>query len=173
MQSLTQLWIYGANVNDEAVKHLAPLKQLTDLQLYGTGISDTGLERLKQALTSTTIDHRKGGLLGVSGNRLQKGGGCLVMTVAPNTAASQAGIQPGDIITKFDDKDVEDFDSLTGMIKDKAGGDSVELEVQREIQVGEKTERQTLKKKVTLGKWNISVATPNVEWEGQIIFPRR
>jgi hypothetical protein len=173
VQSLTHLSIFNMSLDEEAVKHLSSLKQLIDLQLYGTGISNTGMERLTQELTSTTIDHRKGGLLGVSGNRLQRGGGCLVMTVAPNTAAAQAGLQPGDIITKFDDSDVEDFESLTSLIKHKAGGDSVELEVQREIQVGEKTERQTLKKKVTLGKWSIPVVTPNIEFEGQIIFPRR
>jgi hypothetical protein len=171
VQSLTHLRIYVPSINDEAVKHLAPLKQLTELQIYGTGISDKGAERLEAAL-GKIVDRRKGGLLGVSGDRTRRGGGCLVLTVAANTAAARAGLQPGDIITKFDGKDVDDFDSLTDMIKDKAGDDVVNLEFQREVQVGEKIETQTLKKEVTLGKWSIPV-TINAEWEGQIILPGR
>jgi hypothetical protein len=171
--SLTHLSIYGGNIDDEAVKHLVALKQLTELQIYGTKISDAGVEKLTAALPPNSVDRRRGGLLGVHGDRSRNGGGCLVMSVAANTAASKAGLQPGDVITRFDGKEVEDFNALTNMIKDKAGDDSVELEFQRDVEVGEKTERQTLKKTVTLGHWTNAATSVNVEWEGQIILPGR
>jgi membrane-associated protease RseP (regulator of RpoE activity) len=153
LPSLQELHIYSESVNDDAVKHLLPLKQLTKLELFGTGISEDGFARLARSLASTTIDRRKGGLLGVMGDRLLNGGGCLVTTIQPGSAAEKAGLQPGDLIKKFEGQPVADFDSLTKLIATKGGGETVEIELERQTQVGDKIERQTLTKKAALDKW--------------------
>jgi hypothetical protein len=158
LPSLQRLSIYTESVNDDAVKHLAPLKQLTKLELFGTSISDDGLGRLTKSLASERIDHRKGGLLGVQGD-LNAQGGCLVSYVQADSAAEKAGLQVGDLIKKFEGQPVADFASLTKLIATKGGGASVEIELERQTQVGEKVERQTLTKKATLDKWKTRPTT--------------
>ncbi len=172
LPSLQRLSIYEDNVDDRALKHLTPLKQLTYLELFGTRISDEGIERLKEKLTSTQIDRRKGGLLGVMGDRSARGGGCLVTTVQPGTAADKAGLEPGDVIVKFEGKDVTDFLGLTELISAKAGGETVELEIERQTQVGEKIEKQRLTKKATLDQWKTRMTLNTVPGDIEIIIGR-
>jgi hypothetical protein len=156
--SLQRLSIYEGSVDDSALKHLTSLKQLTSLELFGTRISDAGIERLANSLVNAKIDRRKGGLLGVSGDPNARGGGCLVATVQAGTAADKAGLQAGDVIIKFDGKEVTDFTGLTELISTKGGGETVELEVERQTQIGEKIEKQRLTKKATLDQWRNRMA---------------
>ncbi len=138
------------------------------MELFGTGISDDGLNELATELANTTIDRRKGGLLGVGGDpNVRGGGGCLVSTVQPGSAAEKAGLQPGDIITKFEGKEVADFTSLTALISAKGGGETVELEFERHIQAGEKIEKQRFTKKATLDRWKTRMAL-NVIQSGDV-----
>jgi S1-C subfamily serine protease len=120
--------------------------------LFGTGIGDDAYDRLAKSLTGTIIDRRKGALLGVQGD-ITVQGACLVSYVQPDSAADKAGIQVGDLIKKFEGQPVADFTSLTKLIATKGGGESVEIEIERQTQVGEKVEKQTLAKKATLEKW--------------------
>jgi hypothetical protein len=168
--SLHELSIYSQKIDDDGVKHLSTLKQLANLNLYGTGISDDGIARLKSALPATDIEWRKGALLGVHGDPNRLGGGGLVSAVRPGTAAHKAGLEPGDIIRKFDGKPVEDFIGLTNLIRTKGGGETVEIEFQRDTGGAEK---ETLKRKVTLDEWKAPVPSVSAEWEGEIIIPRR
>jgi hypothetical protein len=164
--SLQRLSIYAQSVNDEAVKHLAPLKQLTALELFGTSISDDAYDRLAKSLASTKIDRRKGGLLGVQGDPTVQGG-CLVSFVQGESAAEKAGLQVGDLIKKFEGQPVTDFTSLTRLIATKGGGEPVEIEIERQTQVGEKVERQTLTKKATLDRWK-SRPTMNMNYSEDV-----
>src|SRR5437660_498938 len=48
--------------------------------------------------------------------------GLTVGDVVPNGPAAKAGVQPGDVIVKLDDRAVSDFDSLVNSLaKHKAG----------------------------------------------------
>ena len=172
LPSLQRLSIYEDSVDDRALKHLMPLKQLTYLELFGTRISEDGIARLKEKLTSTQIDRRKGGLLGVMGDRSARGGGCLVTTVQPGTAADKAGLQPGDVILKFEGKEVTDFDGLTALIATKGGGETVELEIERQSQVGDKIEKQRLTKKATLDQWKTRMTLNTIPSDVEIILGR-
>ena len=71
------------------------------------------------------------------------------------------------MIVKFEGEKVDDFISLTQLIARKGGGETVELEVERQTQVGEKLEKQTLTKKATLDQWKgpqtISMGPNDVE----------
>ena len=62
-----------------------------------------------------------------------------------NSPAAKAGIKAGDIITRFDGKDINSFQDLSRLVKQKKPGDEVEVAVLRED--------QTLKLKLKLEKY--------------------
>ncbi|MFC4147091.1 trypsin-like peptidase domain-containing protein [Micromonospora mangrovi] len=68
--------------------------------------------------------------LGVSVNAAEDGG-ALVAAVAPGSAAEKAGLQRGDVITKFGDKPVNDSNDLVGAVQAGKVGDRVEVEYKR------------------------------------------
>ena len=57
--------------------------------------------------------------------------GVYIGDVTPGSCAEKAGIEAGDIITKFDGETVEGFDDLKAAVKRHSAGDQVELEVYR------------------------------------------
>ena len=65
--------------------------------------------------------------------------------VSENSPAAKAGIKAGDIITRFDGKDIDNFQDLSRLVKQKKPGDEVEVAVLRED--------QTLKLKLKLEKY--------------------
>ncbi len=140
---LDRLSIYGSQITDAAVPHLAVLKNLRRLELYGTRITDQGLEQLRTALPATEIDIRRGGLLGVRGQPSDVV--CRFTDVAPGTAAERAGLQPGDVVLQCEGQPVADFKAMTAIIATKHGGDKLQMTILR----GERR----LQVEVTLGEW--------------------
>ncbi|SCG33899.1 S1C family serine protease [Micromonospora halophytica] len=68
--------------------------------------------------------------LGVSVTPAENGG-ALVSAVVPGSAAEKAGLQRGDVITKFGDKVVNDSNDLVGAVQAGKVGDRVEVTYQR------------------------------------------
>jgi putative serine protease PepD len=64
--------------------------------------------------------------LGVSVTEAQ-GGGALVSTVTAKSAAANAGLQQGDVITSVNGKAVNSSDDLVGLIQQAAVGDKVTI----------------------------------------------
>jgi serine protease Do len=60
--------------------------------------------------------------------------GALIATVTPNGPADKAGLQPGDVVTQYNGKAVEDSDTLVGMVVATKPGTSVPLTVYRDNQ---------------------------------------
>ena len=58
---------------------------------------------------------------------------------------NKAGIKPGDIVTRFDGKNIGSFQDLARLVREKKPGDEVEMAVIRE--------NQTLKLKIKLEKY--------------------
>ncbi|SCG73517.1 S1C family serine protease [Micromonospora humi] len=68
--------------------------------------------------------------LGVSVNAAEDGG-ALVAAVTPGSAAEKAGLQRGDVITKFGDTAVNDSNDLVGAVQAGKVGDRVEIQFKR------------------------------------------
>ncbi|MGV9215527.1 trypsin-like peptidase domain-containing protein [Micromonospora sp. RB23] len=68
--------------------------------------------------------------LGVGVNQAE-GGGALVASVTPGSPAEKAGLQQGDVVTRFGDKPINDSDDLVGAVQAGKVGDRVELHFKR------------------------------------------
>ncbi len=86
--------------------------------------------------------------------------GALVARVEPGSAAARAGIQPGDVIMKFDDKTVDEMDTLPLLVAALPAGKTVPVEVLRK--------GATKKLSVKLAELDTTVAatTPNAPEPG-------
>jgi serine protease Do len=69
---------------------------------------------------------------------LERAAGALVAAVAPDSAAEKAGLQPGDVVLRFNGRPVGDSGELAAMVGESTPGAKVQLEVLR------KGERRTL-----------------------------
>jgi putative serine protease PepD len=69
--------------------------------------------------------------LGVSVTEAE-GGGALVSTVTPNSAAAKAGLQQGDVITQVNGKAVNDSDDLVGIVQSGKVGDRLTVQFTRD-----------------------------------------
>jgi len=85
---------------------------------------------------------KKRGMLGIELTSLNEGlrshfgvpkdAGILVAGVTPEGPADVAGVKVGDVITSIDGEEVTTFSSLARKIRQKSGGDVVELEIYRD-----------------------------------------
>ncbi len=57
--------------------------------------------------------------------------GAFIKEVTPGTCAEKAGMEAGDIITRFDGEEITSYDDLRTAIKRHSAGDRVELEIYR------------------------------------------
>jgi hypothetical protein len=145
---LQHLSVLYSPINDEVIPTLEKIKTLTNVRLYGTEITKTAAQRLNTALggdgLERRVDHRHGAFLGIGGDRGTRG--CEVTIVQANSAAQKAGLQPGDIVVRFADEPIADFEALTLAIGKYKARDTVTFEILR----GD-TPRKI---EVTLGEWD-------------------
>ena len=64
-------------------------------------------------------------------NNLSVNRGALIVSVNPNGAAAQAGLQAGDVIVQIDNQAVNDTSSLTNALANKNPGDTVSVKIYR------------------------------------------
>ena len=69
--------------------------------------------------------------LGVTLDFENAGEGVGIEDVAPNSPASKAGVQPGDVIVKIGDDDVASVQDLPGILRQRKPGDEVDVIVKR------------------------------------------
>ena len=62
--------------------------------------------------------------------------GAYIQEIVPGSPAQKAGIEPGDIITKIDGKQVNDQNVISELIRTKKPGDKVSIELWRETEQG-------------------------------------
>ena len=118
---------------DAGLKHVQRLTRLQNVRFIpGTnGVTKKGLDGLMAAIPGVIIHERGAAKLGMVGQPSVNIPGCEVQNVAPGSAAEAANLQPGDIVTRFGDKPIENFDMLVDLIKTKKPGDKIDLQVVR------------------------------------------
>ena len=108
----------------------------------GFGIPSTTVKDvIEQLLSSGKAEHAFLGLVPrpldqetASQLGLATSEGVLVFEVTPGSAAAAAGLQPGDVITKFDGKPLDSVEDLYAALRDEAPGDRVTMTVMRGTQ---------------------------------------
>jgi serine protease Do len=87
------------------------------------------MNTVRELLPQLRVGKITRGRIGVSERK-----GALVSSVAPRSAASRAGIEPGDVITAFNGKPVNDRDDLVQMVVATKPGTTVPVKVVRDKQ---------------------------------------
>lgn len=130
-------------IDDVCVDALSKIRTLALIMLYGTDVTETGEMRLAAALPLAEIDRRAGGFLGV---RCGVEGPCLITNVEANSAAEQAGLRVGDLITHFNGTEVKTMDELIAEIGKARVDEMVSVEFQRD--------EESQKVSLQLGRWD-------------------
>lgn len=112
----------------------------TDVEGIGYAIPmSTAAPIIKELITKEKVDASNSSYLGIGGvdvtsdvaSTYNMPTGVYVAQVFENTAAEKYGIIPGDIIIKFDGKEITSMDSLTSTLQYYAAGTTVEITVMR------------------------------------------
>ena len=92
--------------------------------------SDQASKTAQQLITTGKADHPA---LGVSVDRSFTGDGAKIAAggVKAGSAADQAGLKEGDVVTEFEGKKVTDADALIVAVRARSVGDTVSMKVQR------------------------------------------
>jgi hypothetical protein len=160
LQSLRQLGIYYTPIGQPALKHLVQMPGLSFVKLYGTKIDPAAAAEFEIKSGIPNVDFRKGAFLGVGCLRGETQ--CILSTVHANSPAERAGLAVDDVVVRFGDSKVTDFESLTVLISHCRAGDEIELEVQREVEAeGGGFRTKNVVTKVTLGPWGVDPAVEN------------
>lgn len=120
---------------------------------------------LEDIMNESTIPEDKQAYLGITGVTMDDQyrqymrnsnipSGVYVATVTESSPAEKGGIYAGDIIVKFNDRDVSTMDGLQSLLSRRTAGDEVTIVVKRQNQNGTYEEKSL---QVTLGKKTESV----------------
>ena len=133
----------------------------SDTSVEGIGYAipmDTAKPIIEELITKEKVDESNSAYLGIAGvdvtsdvaKTYNMPTGVYVAQVMEGAAAEQAGIQKGDVITKFDGKDVTSMEELSSNMQYYAAGTTVDVVIERSS--NGQYEEQTIS--VTLGKKN-------------------
>jgi hypothetical protein len=136
--------IRRAAISNEGIERLArSMPSLRFLELYGMGIDQDQQQDLQQQFPSIKLDVRRGAFFGVRGTH----GTPLaeIQGVEPGSAAADAGLKVGDVVTKVDDVEIQSFAELTTEIAKHEPGSTAVMQVRRGGRL--------LERKVVFGQW--------------------
>ncbi len=156
-EALQEFGAYYCGLGDEGVAVLGKLTTLSSIKLYGTKVTPEAKERLDVALNKLAkMDYRRGGFLGIS-CAPDFDGLCRISTVHPDSPANKGGLQTRDVLVRFAGKELKDFEGLTTIISGHQAGETVEVEVLRDV-LDPDEKQKTLKLKVTLAEWDVDLS---------------
>ena len=136
----------GWKGGDKGLKYVRRLTRLRSLLIIdGAKASDEQLASLTAAVPMLMVVRRGRALLGVKSFSMP----CQIQEVRPGLAAHRAGVKVGDVVQKFNDKPISDFQQLVDLIKGHRPGDKVILTVSRTVD----GQKKIVALKVTLDSW--------------------
>jgi putative serine protease PepD len=95
----------------------------------GFAIPINSAKRVAEELISTGTS--KTPLMGVQLDMAYTDAGARVQTVTPRSPASDAGLQPGDVIVRIDERGIDDATELVVEVRNHAPGDTIRVSFQR------------------------------------------
>ncbi|MDE6759884.1 MAG: trypsin-like peptidase domain-containing protein [Lachnospiraceae bacterium] len=130
-----------------------------DSQVEGMGYAipiSKAIPIINDLMKQEVIEESEQGYLGIQGKDItdeyaegfNMPNGVYIVKIVENSPADKCGLKAGDIITKFDNRDIASQETLNNILSNRKAGEEVELTVQRNNAKGE-YEEVTLK--VTLG----------------------
>lgn len=146
--NLAQIDVRYTPITEVSLPTLASLKSAKTITLFGTKISPEHKDALREKLPHLLLlDIRNGALLGVGPlNQFQPDpNACVIGRPAPDSAAERGGLIQDDVILKYGDKPVKNFDDLKMIVGESKPGDEIKITIKRKDQELEKT--------ITLGKF--------------------
>jgi hypothetical protein len=133
----------GRAITNDVAKLFETKEKLSVVQFFNTSVTPAAVDAIKAKHPDAMVYVRGQALLGVSADNHPAG--VMVRDVQAGSAASNAGIIPGDVIASLGGQTIPDFDRLTARIAQHQPGETVEVEVIRG------NERKKLP--VTFGSW--------------------
>ena len=124
LSSVATLQIDSAEIGDGALAHFAKMPGLRHMQIRGGKFSREALRAFHRAKPEVAIMALGEGMMGVNGPFT---GECQLNTVFPGSAANEAGIAPGDTITKIEGDEIRDFSELTIAVSTRKPGDKLKV----------------------------------------------
>ncbi len=115
---------------DEGLRHVRRLTRLTVLYwVKKSPVSEDAIASLQGDMPRLSIQQRGPAYLGIG--PLFDNRGCGIQRVQPNSAAAKAGMLARDVITQFDGRPVDGFETLIELIGEKLPGQKVSITVLR------------------------------------------
>ncbi len=145
---LAALRLYYIDVDGAVAPLVSKLENAAHVEFFGLPLSAEDEKRIRQALppvAGQVVKFRQGGFLGVSGSSSSTAGSCYIQNVHQDSGAYKAGLRGGDVVTEAVGTQVESFQHLIDLLKDKKVGETIDLTIMRR--------GRTQKLSVTLGKW--------------------
>ncbi len=132
----------GALVNSEGAVIGINSAKYADEQVEGMGFAipiSTAVPIINDIIKEEAVPEEEQGYLGIRGNDVSSEYseyynvplGVFVGEVSKNSPAEKAGMLTGDIITKFDGRDITTMEGLYGKLKTKKAGEKIKIVVER------------------------------------------
>jgi len=139
---------YYLDLDGSSIDVLSNLRSVQYADFFGLDFSEEDKQRLREKLRQIpdeNLQFRKGGFLGVFGDRGAINARCQISNVHQDSGAYLAGLRRHDVVTHVNGEKVSDFSDLIRLLKDRSVGEVVKMDILRN------EEPQTLT--VTLGQW--------------------
>jgi hypothetical protein len=129
MRSIHSLELRYIRVPDSLLTQMAKLPIRSALSLRGTGLQETHVATLREAMPNLKIEFNRGGFMGV---QCPDGfNQCEITQVIPGSGAQRAGLLPGDVIIKANDRNVRSFAELRAIIGEHDEGNPLSVQYSR------------------------------------------
>lgn len=130
LTGLEHLDLSYMDVDDSFIPIMLQLPINQSIRLYGTRVSEAGETQLNEMLDGIEVFRGAGGFLGISSLSRQ----AQIDSVNPGSAAAEAGLVPGDIITSINEVPIATFEQLRIELGKYRVGDTIDIALKRPVQ---------------------------------------
>ncbi len=135
LENVGLLYVSDMPATSQFFQNVGAMPRLNSIQFKGCKLNIPAYKKLADA-QRVRMSFEAQAFLGIQGSSPINGRGlvsdAVVSMVVPDSAAEEGGIKAGDLISKIDGEEVEDFNDIRLHITQYSAGDEVEIEVMRD-----------------------------------------